>query len=202
MLRAREGLITLLLCLSGTAAAAELDALKAECDSCHGPLGVSTHSNVPIIAGQTPEFLAKTLRGFKLWDRPCVKTVYLTGPKAGSKTDMCKVVASLTDEDITALSAWYGAQTFVPPEQEFDAALAAAGEAVHLESCEKCHAQGGALPGRAPRIAGQWTPYLTSAIRYIPTGERMCPPLMERKVSDLDKEKLTQLLNYYASPRE
>ena len=202
MLTAREGLIALVLFLSAPVAAAELEALKAECDSCHGPMGVSVHADVPIIAGQTPEFLAKTLRGFQLWDRPCIKTTYRSGAKAGSKTDMCKAAATLSNEDITALSAWYGAQTFPTVAQEFDAALAAAGEALHTENCEKCHEQGGSLAGRAPRIAGQWTEYLKAAIHYIPTGERMCPPMMEREVMGLDKEQITQLLNYYASPRE
>lgn len=202
MLTAREGFFALVLILSAPAAAAELEALKAECDSCHGPLGVSAHADVPIIAGQTPEFLAKTLRGFQLWDRPCIKTTYRSGEKAGSKTDMCKIGSNLSDEDIAALSAWYGAQTFTAATQEFDAALASSGEALHMENCEKCHEQGGNVAGRAPRIAGQWTTYLTSAIRYIPTGERMCPPMMEREVMGLDKEQITQLLNFYASPRE
>ena len=202
MLTAREGLIALVLFLSAPAAAAELEALKAECDSCHGPKGVSAHADVPIIAGQTPEFLSKTLRGFKLWDRPCIKTTYRSGAKAGSKTDMCKIATALSDDDISALSGWYGAQAFVAPVQTFDAALASAGEAVHAEFCERCHEQGGVLAGRAPRIAGQWTEYMKSAIRYIPTGERMCPPLMERKVSGLNKDQITQLLNFYASARE
>ncbi len=199
---AREGLIALVLFLFTPAAMADLEALKAECDSCHGPMGVSAHPDVPIIAGQTPAFLAKTLRGFGYWDRPCVKTTYRSGAKAGTKTDMCKIASALGEENIAALADWYGAQAFVAPQQEFDAALAAEGEPVHAEYCEKCHEQGGTIAGRAPRIAGQWTEYLESAIRYIPTGERMCPPLMERKVSDLDREQITQLLNYYASPRE
>jgi sulfide dehydrogenase cytochrome subunit len=202
MLTAREGLFALVLFLFAPAAMADLEALKAECDSCHGPMGVSAHPDVPTIAGQTPEFLAKTLRGFGYWDRPCVKNAYRSGPKAGTSTDMCKIASALGDGDISALSAWYAEQTFVPAAQEFDPALATAGEPVHAEFCERCHQQGGTVAGTAPRIAGQWTEYLQSAIRYIPTGERMCPPLMERKVTDLSKEQITQLLNYYASHRE
>ena len=202
MSKERVGIFALVLFLFAPAAMADLEALKADCDSCHGPMGVSAHPNMPTIAGQTPEFLAKTLRGFAYWDRPCVKTTYPAGAKAGTQTDMCKIASALGEEDISALSAWYADQAFVPAEQEFDAALAAAGEPVHAEFCEKCHEQGGAVAGRAPRIAGQWTEYLQSAIRYIPTGERMCPPLMERKVTDLSKEQITQLLNYYASNSE
>ena len=202
MLTAREGLIALMLFLTGPALAADLESLKTACDGCHGPNGVSANPAVPIIAGQKPEFIAKMLRGFQMWDRPCVKAVPGSGPQAGTKTDMCKIAGALTDEDITAVGAWYAQQSFVPANQAFDAALAQAGEAVHAENCERCHAQGGTLTERAPRLAGQWTEYLAATLSYVPTGERMCPPLMERKVSELGQEKVTQLLNYWASQQE
>ena len=188
--------------LAGPATAADLDTLKADCDVCHGPLGVSSNPDVPIIAGQTPEFIAKTLRGFQMWDRPCVKFTYESGPKAGTKTDMCKLAAKLGDAEITALSDWYSAQVFVPVKQDFDAELAMAGEALHAKDCEKCHEQGGSIAARGPRLAGQWTPYLTSTIKFVPTGEYMCPPMMERKVAGFSKEQVAQLLNYYASQQE
>jgi sulfide dehydrogenase cytochrome subunit len=202
MYTARKGLIALMLFLSGPAMAADLAALKASCDGCHGPLGVSAHSEIPTIAGQTPKFIAKTLRGFQMWDRPCIKSTYKTGEKAGTKTDMCKVSNQLSDEDITAIAAWYGEQVFVPAKQEFDAGLATAGEALHAAGCETCHEQGGKLAGRGPRLAGQWTPYLAATIKYVPTGEHLCPPMMERKVAGFSKEQIAQLLNYYASQQD
>ena len=123
----KSGLITALLFLSSTAIAADLDTLKTECDACHGPNGTSTHAEIPIIGGQASKFLAKTLRGYRMWDRPCVKSEYPSGPKAGQQTDMCKVAGALSDDDISALADWYAAQPFVPAKQEFDPALAAAG---------------------------------------------------------------------------
>ena len=202
MLTAREGLIALVLLLSAPAAVADLEALKAECDSCHGPLGVSAHPDVPIIAGQTQKFIQKTLLGFQLWDRPCVKSEYRSGPKAGNKTDMCKIAGALSNDEMAALAAWYSEQAFVPANQDFDPAQVAAGEALHMQDCEKCHEQGATVAGTAPRTAGQWTEYLQSTIKYFPTGEHMCPPMMERKISGYSKEQITQLLNYLASPRE
>lgn len=198
----KSGLIAALLFLSPTVNAADLDALKTECDACHGPNGVSAHADIPIIAGQTPKFLAKTLRGFQMWDRPCVKAEYPGGPKAGQQTDMCKVASALGDDDIKALADWYASQPFVPAKQEFDPALAAAGEALHAEHCDTCHEQGGKKPDRGPRLAGQWTEYLAATIKFVPTGEHMVPPMMERRVMDFSKEEITQLLNYYASQQE
>jgi sulfide dehydrogenase cytochrome subunit len=202
MLTARKGFIALVLFLSGPAVAADLEALKADCDSCHGPQGVSTHAEIPIIAGQTPEFLAKSLRGFQFWDRPCVKSTYKTGSNAGTKTDMCKIAGKMSDDDITAVAAWYGEQTFVPAKQEFDASIAAAGQALHDEDCETCHAQGGTVAGRGPRLAGQWMGYLRSTVKFFPTGEHMCPPMMEKKITGFNGEQIDQLLNYYASQQE
>lgn len=196
---ARAGLIAATMFLCGSVTAADLEALKAECSACHGPLGVSAHADVPTIAGQKPKFIAKTLRGFQLWDRPCVKNVYHTGPKQGTTTDMCQIAAGLDNEDINALAAWYGKQTFVPADQPFDPALAAAGEALHAEHCETCHEQGGRAADRGPRLAGQWTEYLASTIKFVPTGEHLVPPMMERRVADFSKQEIEQLLNYYAS---
>lgn len=199
MFAAREGLIALLLFLSGTTlAAADLASVKAKCDGCHGPNGVSANPEVPTIAGQTPKFIAKTLRGFQMWDRPCVKCEDGTG----EKTDMCEVSNELAPADIDAIAAWYGEQPFVPATQEFDPALAAAGEAIHAENCESCHTGGGTLAGSGPRLAGQWMPYLESSLGYVPTGERRCPGLMEHKLSEMSKDEITQLLNYYASQQD
>ena len=202
MITARAGLIAVTMLLCGSAAAADLEALKAECSACHGPLGVSAHADVPIIAGQKPKFIAKTLRGFQMWDRPCVKNVYRSGPKEGTKTDMCKIAGGLSDEDINALAAWYGEQEFVPARQPFDPALAAAGEALHAEHCETCHEQGGLTADRGPRLAGQWTDYLASTVKFVPTGEHMVPPMMERAVADFSKQEIEQLLNFYASQQD
>jgi len=185
-----------------TAQAADLESLKAECGSCHGPAGVSPYADVPTIAGQTPEFIAKTLRGFQYWDRPCVKTTYRSGPKAGTQIDMCKKASALSEDDIAAISEWYASQVFVPATQEFDPGLAAAGKTLHEENCEKCHAEGGALAGKGPRLAGQWMEYLDSALHFVPTGERMCPSLMERDVREISEEGLKQLLHYYASQQD
>lgn len=202
MLTAREGLISLMLFLTGPAVAADVDTLAADCNGCHGPQGVSAHPTIPTIAGQSPEFTSKTLRGFQFWDRPCVKKAYVSGPKAGTTTDMCKIASALSDEDIAALGLWYSEQAFVPAKQAFDPALASAGEAIHAADCEKCHANGGMTSSKAPRLAGQWMEYLAATVKFVPTGEHLCPPMMERKIAGYGKEQITQLLNYYASQQD
>jgi sulfide dehydrogenase cytochrome subunit len=189
----------LLLLTAAPVLAADTGALQSECDSCHGPGGNSPWPDVPIIAGQTPEFLAKTLRAFQMWDRPCIKSKYRSGDTSRPETDMCKIAGKLSAEEVDALAAHYSQQAFQPAQQEFDPGLAAAGAALHEQYCETCHEQGGMSAGRGPRLAGQWKPYLKSTLKFVPTGEHLVPPMMERKLSEFTQEEISQLLDYYAS---
>lgn len=179
--------------------ASDIETLRVECEDCHGPGGNSPYPDIPSIAGQTSEFLSKTLRAYSNWDRPCVKARFRSGDTTRPKTDMCKIAGNLTPEEVAGLAGFYAAQTFQPAIQEFDAGLAVAGEAMHMEYCETCHEQGGAQAGRGPRLAGQWKTYLRATLKFVPTGEHLVPPMMERKVADFTQEDIDKLLNYYAS---
>lgn len=67
------------------------------CASCHGPTGnESLDPTYPKLAGQYPEYLAKSLRDYRSGER--------------QNTIMAGMAAALTDEDIDDLSAFYAAQ--------------------------------------------------------------------------------------------
>ena len=186
----------------GLAAAANVDELVAECDSCHGQNGVSSHPDMPIIAGQSPNDIAKQLRAVQRWDRPCVKTKYRSGDISRPKTDMCQVAGTLSSEDIQALSNHYSTLPFKPAQQPFDETLAMEGAALHEQYCETCHANGGKTAGRGPRLAGQWTQYLETTLKFVPTGEHLVPPKMERTVTDFNPADIDRLMNFYASQQD
>jgi len=188
--------------LAGPVHAGDIAALTPECESCHGPGGVSANSDMPSIAGQSREYISKSLRSFQMWDRPCIKSAYRYGDTSRPKTDMCKVVEGLAYEDIDAISEHYSQQSFVAAKQPFDEAKAVAGAAVHEQYCENCHAEGGTATGRAPRLAGQWVPYLKSALNFVPTGEHLVPPMMERAISNFSSEEIDALMNFYASKQD
>jgi len=192
-------LLLLVLALSGPAPGAESEALIAKCESCHGAQGISPHSDIPVIAGQTPEYLHKTLRNFQRWDRPCIKTTWRSGDTSRPKTDMCQIVAGLTNEEMDMLSTHFSALEFVAVKQEFDETLAAAGAVLHEQHCESCHQQGGSMAGRGPRLAGQWMPYLKTSLKYVPTGEHLVPPRMEKEIAKFSEEDKARLLNFFAS---
>lgn len=198
----QQGILTLALAFSGSAAGTGVDDLVALCNDCHGPAGVSANADVPTIAGQSPAFLTKTLRTYQVWGRPCIKSDFRHGDTSRPRTDMCQIAEGLTSEDISALAQHYSALTFRPADQEFDPALAERGSALHAEHCEQCHEGGGTVADSAPILAGQWTAYLRTSLRFVPTGEHLVPPLMERTVGDLSREEIDALMNYYASRRD
>ena len=196
------GILTLALFSAGPAASADVGELTALCADCHGPEGVSAHEDVPTIAGQSATFLAKTLRTYQVWGRPCIKSEYRSGDTSRPKTDMCQVSEGLTGEDIKVLSEHYSSLPFRPASQEFDAGLATVGAALHEEHCEKCHEQGGRQADNTPILAGQWIPYLRTSLKFVPTGEHLVPPLMERTVADMAKDEIDALMNFYASRQD
>lgn len=194
--------LALALSVSGPAASAELDELLAQCSGCHGSAGISSHADVPTIAGQTAAFLEKTLRSYQVWGRPCIKSEYRHGDTSRPRTDMCQVAEGLTREEIKAISENFAAQPFKPAEQPFDAAQAERGATLHQAHCERCHEQGGSVPDRGPRLAGQWAVYLRKSLNFVPTGEHLVPPAMESVISGLGPEDIDALMNFYASQQD
>lgn len=192
----------LALCISGSVAGAGVEELVAQCEDCHGSAGVSAHADVPTIAGQSRAFMERTLRTFRDWGRPCIKSSYRQGDTSRPKTDMCQIAEGLSGEDVGALAEHFSALPFRPAPQEFDAALAATGAALHEVHCETCHASGGQLAERGPRLAGQWVPYLRTSIKFVPTGEHLVPPAMESAVNDLAPQDIDALMHFYASQQE
>ena len=195
-------LLALMLGAPSVVLAGDITELTTQCDSCHGPQGISSDSDMPIIGGQSGEYISDSLKSYQDWGRPCIKSKYRHGDTSRPKTDMCKIAGGLSDEDIAALSKHYSSLPFVAAKQEFDSAQAATGATLHEQYCDSCHEQGGKVAGRGPRIAGQWVIYLRSALKFVPTGEHLVPPAMEKSVANMDAEELTALMNFYASQQD
>ena len=179
--------------------AAEINELTENCDACHGPQGVSSESDVPTIAGQLATYIDATMRSYQIWGRPCIKSAYRHGDTSKPVTTMCAIAEGLDDQQIAALAQHYEAQKFLAARQEFDEAKASAGGDLHEIHCETCHAMGGSIAGRGPILAGQWAPYLQSAIRFASTGEHLVPRVMEKRLTDFSAEEIDALVNFYAS---
>jgi sulfide dehydrogenase cytochrome subunit len=122
------------------------------------------------------------------------------GPKKGTKSDMCKVVADLSEADAEAVARYLSEQKFVRAKQPFDAAKAQKGSSVYKLRCEKCHENNGASPDEDNGIlAGQWTPYLREQLVGFRTGKRPLDDKMKLRLDKVTKEDEEALLHFFAS---
>lgn len=183
-----------------TASAQDFDAVVQMCNDCHGDDGVSQWTDIPTIAGM-PEFMhADALFIYKDGDRPCARVEYRQGDTSRPAATMCEVVADLDDAMLEELAAYYFEKPFVPAKQDFDHALAAAGEIVHNEKCDKCHSDAGTNPDdEAGIIGGQWMGYMETTFAQYLSGERDQPKQMKQKMDELSEDDVKALLHFYAA---
>ena len=186
--------------LAGGAWAADVGQLVEDCNHCHGKDGASSESTIPTIGGFSAPYASDTMIAYKEKERLCIETEYPGGDKKGQKTDMCKVVADLSEQDIMEIAKHYAAKPFVRAKQDFDPALAAKGKEIQDDKCVKCHAEGGSLASDDSGIlAGQWTPYLREAFRQYSSGDRPMIKKMKKKYDTINDEDIEALLHYFAS---
>lgn len=192
--------ISLTFGLFASTAMADLDAVVENCNGCHGDDGVSQWSEIPTIAGISEFVHSDALYIFRDEARPCSEVEYKQGDTSRPATTMCAVTADLSDDMIDEVAAYYAGKPFVPAKQDFDAALAEAGKAVHEAECDRCHSEGGANPeDDASILAGQWIGYLEDTFAEYKSGEREQPKKMEEKLNALSDDDVKALIHYYAS---
>jgi sulfide dehydrogenase cytochrome subunit len=182
-------------------AAADVADIVRECDQCHGENGISTESDVPIIAGMSAFVLEDYLLTYQDEGRPCHETEYHSGDVERPATSMCEIAAELSEDEVTALAEHYAAKPFVPAQQRFDADKAAAGASIHKRDCEKCHTENASYPDDdAGIMAGQWMPYLRQVFDDFSSGEReMVEKKMQEKFASLSDEDKEALIHFYGS---
>jgi len=201
MKRLTTYLVAALLSAAFSAAnATDVDALMKGCNDCHGEGGVSQSSDVPTIAG-LPEFVhADALYVYMDEERPCADSKYRHGDTSRAETNMCAIAADLGEDGIDAIAAAYAELPYVKVTQEFDAALAATGEALHSEHCDKCHSEAGTNPDdEAGMLGGQPMDFMRNSFKDFTAGTRGQPKKMKEKMDLLSEADFEALANYYGS---
>ncbi len=173
--------------------AGPLTKLVNSCNKCHGKDGNSNQKEVPNIAKASAIYLHDTLMAFKSGERKGEE--YRDAD--GNVTDMNKVVADLSEEQITALAEYYAAKSFVPHSQNANLAMADEGAKLFNKKCEKCHSDGGTNPDDdAGILAGQPKQYLINQFSYFDKGEREMPKKMRKKFRKLTDEQKQQIIEF------
>lgn len=190
MIRLKQVLATIVLLVSGGTAFADISTVLMMCESCHGEDGRGGDANTPIIAG-IPDIVHED-----------ALFAYIDGARqCGGNPMMCKIASRLTEDQVTELATHFSAMPFAPAGEEFDPALAEAGNAIHQENCAICHGANDPGDAEASILHGQRSGYLRYAIQQYAAGEREQLPAMEKKISQLSGDDIEALVNYYASFR-
>jgi len=149
--------------IKASAAAGEKKA--AMCIGCHGIPGYQASFpevyRVPMIAGQGAQYIASALGQYKKGDR--------------KHPTMRSIAASLSDQDIADLAAFYTAQakSEPPPATPASTPSPEVAELLKKGNCASCHGANFSTPidPSYPKLAGQHSDYLYIALKEYQTDK-------------------------------
>ena len=193
------GMAALTLSTMATAADSDVKAGQSKAAMCIGCHGIVGYQNVfpevykvPMISGQSAEYIAAALKAYKKGDR--------------KHPTMRGIAVTLNDEDIADLSAFYAASGTgeAAPEAQ-TAATADVAALLAKGGCVACHGVNYSKPldPSYPKIAGQHADYLYSALRaYKITGNKVAGrnnAIMAGVVSQFDNAELKAMSKYLST---
>lgn len=167
------------------------------CAACHGADGNSASAAFPKLAGQHQGYLLKQLRDFKV--KP--------GEKAAARQNpvMAGMVASLSDQDMANVAAYFASQTPKGGAAN-DAATVALGQKIYrggiaekgVPACASCHGPTGqGVPVQFPRVSGQWADYTHTQLTAFAQASRK-NEVMQPIASRLTDTEMKAVSDYMA----
>ena len=161
------------------------------CSQCHGPNGIAPNPQWPDLASQTAGYLVKQLEDFKNGLR--------------HSPVMAPQATALSDTDIADLAAYF-AQAVPAGRKSGDATLLQLGEQVYRNghagtttaACVACHGpNGGGIPPRVPRVAGQSAIYSEAQLLAFKKGKRNNDnKIMSEIVLDMSEREIRAVAQY------
>jgi cytochrome c553 len=133
----------------------------AMCIGCHGIPGYQASfpeiHKVPMISGQGAKYIVASLAAYKKGER--------------KHPTMKAISASLSDQDMADLGAFYAAQAAPAPAASLPAPSPAVAELLKKGNCASCHGENYAKPidPSYPKLAGQHPDYLYVALKAYQT---------------------------------
>jgi len=166
----------------------------AVCAACHGMDGNSPSDMFPKLAGQGEAYLVKQLIEFKSGVR--------------NNAVMAPMVATLTEQDMADLSAYYAGQNTAPAATSED--LVKAGQAVYragnkesgVPACMACHGPtGSGVPSaKWPALSGQHAAYIEAQLKLFAAGTRSNDPnsMMRDIAGKMTADEIKAVSSYIA----
>lgn len=167
------------------------------CVACHGADGNSASAAFPKLAGQHEQYLLKELRDFKV--KPGEKAAVRQNPV------MAGIVASLSDQDMANVAAYFASQAPKGGAAR-DAATVALGQKIYrggiadkgVPACASCHGPTGqGIPVQFPRVSGQWADYTHAQLTAFEQGTRK-NDVMQPIASRLTDTEMKAVADYMA----
>jgi cytochrome c553 len=165
------------------------------CSTCHGPRGISTSPEFPILAAQRPGYLVNQINNFRAQTRA----------EKDAHDFMWGIAGNLDESIIGGIAAYYAAQS-PAPGRAGDPALIAQGKELFdkglpdrgIPACAACHGANAEGMADFPRLAGQHAKYVVKQINYIQSLVRTAP-VMHGIVKDLTPSEIQAVAAYVQS---
>jgi cytochrome c553 len=165
------------------------------CSTCHGPRGISTSPEFPILAAQRKGYLAAQIDAFRKQTRA----------EKDAHDFMWGIAGRLDEKIIDGIAAYYAAQPSAPGQTD-DPTLVAKGKELFdkglidrgIPACASCHGANGEGIADFPRLAGQHAKYVAKQLTYIQTLTRAAP-VMHGIVKDLAPAEIQAVAAYVQS---
>lgn len=165
------------------------------CSTCHGPRGVSTSPEFPILAAQRRGYLENQIDAFRKQTRA----------EKDAHDFMWGIAGNLDEAIIAGIAAYYAEQ---PPAagRASDPALVAKGKELFdkglpergIPACMSCHGANAEGMADFPRLAGQHAKYVTKQLNFIQSLVRSAP-VMHGIVKDLAPGEIQAVAAYVQS---
>jgi len=165
------------------------------CSTCHGPRGISTSPEFPILAAQRRGYLEAQLEAFRSHTRS----------EKIAHDFMWGIAGGLDDKMIGAVAGFYAAQPPAPGRAS-DPALVAKGKQLFdqgvadrgIPACASCHGPDAAGLADFPRLAGQHAKYVVKQLEYIQSLVRNAP-VMHGIIKDITPDEMRAVAAYVQS---
>jgi cytochrome c553 len=165
------------------------------CSTCHGPRGISTSPEFPILAAQKQAYLVAQLEAFQAKTRE----------EKAAHDFMWGIAGNLDATMIESIAAYYTAQPPAPGKPA-DPVLVATGKRLFelgvpdrgIPPCASCHGANAEGVADFPRLASQHAKYIARQVEYIQGLVRKAP-VMHGIVKDLAPDEIQAIAAYVQS---